>query len=373
VPQVTVIVPMFNGVAFLPAFFASLIGALPENSQLILIDDGSVEPVWDTVPEFTEAKSVLCLRNEMNLGYCASVNRAFSEATGEIIVQLNTDLILQPNCIGAMIDLIEHEKRVGIVGSKLISPTTGLVDHIAMAFGNHTKLHVFRDLPTIHPLCERTRQVQITTGATAAMTRRVLGLVGPFDERYFNHNEDMDHCLQALQHGLRNFACAQSVAHHWQSQSGPARFAGFLPAEGVFWARWGNSFEVDLGKFVDEALLHVLHQAPHLHEVPFEILDLSRGADQQIVLESLSRQWPGVDKRLRHYRQTGNTSERLSLPLVLPHWITGEPTPFIYLVDRYRELEENELWFANRRRVVSDELIVDLTGAALHTSELLTK
>ena len=65
-------------------------------------------------------------------------------------------------------------------------------------------------------------------------------------------------------------------------------------------------------------------------------------------------------------------SERLRLPLVLPHWIADEPTPFIYLVDRYRELEENELWFVNRRRVVNDELIVDLTGAALRTSEQLS-
>jgi hypothetical protein len=55
---------------------------------------------------------------------------------------------------------------------------------------------------------------------------------------------------------------------------------------------------------------------------------------------------------------------------VLPHWVAAEPRPFIYLVDRYRELEENALWFENRRRVVRDEIVVDLKGAALHTSEL---
>jgi GT2 family glycosyltransferase len=362
---------MFNGAEFLPAFFASLEGALPDNSQLILVDDGSTQPVWETVPEFTGTESIVRLRNEENFGYCVSVNRAFPLATGEIIVQLNTDLILEPGCIRAMVDLIGREDRVGIVGSKLIFPTTGLVQHVGMAFGNYTKSHVFLELPAAHPLCNKTRAMQVITGATAAMTRHVLDKVGPFDERYFNHNEDIDHCLLARKHGFRNFICADSVAYHWESQSGAARFAGVEAADGLFWSRWGAEFKRDLSLFVDEALDHALGEAPHLEGVPFEVLDLSRGADQQIVLDSLGQRWPGVDTRVRHFRQVGNPSTRLRLPLLLPHWVAEEPTPFIYLVDRHRELIENERWFSSRRHTVDDELIVDLTGVALRTSELV--
>lgn len=361
---------MFNGVAFLPSFFESLSAALPENCQLVLVDDASVEPVWDTVPEITKADSVVRLRNDRNLGYSVAVNRGFAAATGEIVVQLNTDLILEPDCITAMIDLIEREERVGIVGSKLVFPTTGLVQHVGMAFGNHTKLHIFLELPATHPLCGRTRELQITTGATVAMTRRVLDRLGPLDENYFNHNEDVEHCLLAVKHGFRNFMCAESVAHHWESQSGPARYARVAASEAVFWSRWGTSYEVDLGRFVDEALDHVLQEAPHIGASPFHVLDLSRGPDQPIVLERLSRQWPDVYARVRQFRQMNNLSERLWLPLLLPHWVINEPTPFIYLVDGYRELEENALWFQNRRRVVDDELVIDLTGTALLTSDV---
>jgi GT2 family glycosyltransferase len=368
-PRVSVIVPIFNGVEFLPAFFESLAGALPDNSQVILVDDGSVQPVWDMVPEFGTAESVVRLRNEVNLGYCVAVNRAFPLATGDIVVQLNTDLILDPDCIGAMVDLIEREKDVGIVGSKLVFPTTGLVQHVGMALGNFTKPHVFLEMPTSHPLCCKTRQVQVITGATAAMTRHVLDKIGPFDERYFNHNEDIDHCLLAGKHGFRNFLCADSVAHHWESQSGPARFAGVEPAEAFFWSRWGPGLESDLGLFIDEALDHILEEAPQLEGAPLEVLDLSRGADQPIVLDSLGRRWPDLDERIRRYRQASNPAARLHLPLVLPHWVAHEPVPFIYLVDRYRELSENDLWFANRSRVVAEELVIDLTGAARLTSE----
>jgi glycosyltransferase involved in cell wall biosynthesis len=64
VPRVSVVIPIFNGKAFLPAFFESLSSALPNATQVILVDDASTEPVWETVPEFPAAQSVLRLQNE---------------------------------------------------------------------------------------------------------------------------------------------------------------------------------------------------------------------------------------------------------------------------------------------------------------------
>lgn len=368
-PSTTVIVPIYNGMPHLPAFFESLAAALPRDSQVILVDDGSVQPVFSTVPDFERAKEVVQMRNDRTLGYCVTVNRAFEIATGEVIVQLNTDLVLEPDCITAMIGLIEREQNVGIVGSKLLYPTTGLVQHIGMAFGDYSHCHIFRDLPADHALCTRTREVQFQTSATAAMSRRVLDQVGPLDEAFFNANDDLDHCLKARALGFRNFTCAESIAHHWESRSGPARFVGVNPAEALFWARWSGRHAVDLGRFVDEALDHVLEQDPRLVSAPLEILDLSRGGDQPIILDRLSQRWPGIGERVRSFRQFGNDAPDVHLPLVLPHWVAAEPTPFIYVVDRYRTLAENTLWFENRRRVVADELVVDLTGVVIHTSE----
>ena len=82
-PQVTVIVPLFNGIDYLPTFFASFRAALPDGAQLILVDDASAQPVWETVPDFGGAESVIRLQNDHNVGYSAAVNRAFAQTTGE--------------------------------------------------------------------------------------------------------------------------------------------------------------------------------------------------------------------------------------------------------------------------------------------------
>lgn len=369
-PSVSVIVPIFNGSSYMPLFFDSLAAALPEGAQVILVDDGSTEPVWDAVPEMPRAGSVDRLVNETNLGYSVAVNRGFEVATGEVIVQLNTDLVLQPECITAMVELIAQERDAGIVGSKLIYPTTNRVQHVGMAFGNFTKHRVFYGLPPDHPICGRSREMHIVSGATVAMSRRVLEAIGPLDEAYFNRNEDIEHCMRAVKHGFRNFVCADSVAYHWRSQSGPARFARIIEGDSLFWARWGDECRPDLGRFVDEALDDILSRFPHLEEVPFQVLDLTRNADQSIVIERLAARWPDACARPLEYRQMNQAMWSLWLPLLVPHRMAEEATPFIYLVDGHRELEENFLWFEARRRVVPDELIVDSNAVVMHTSEL---
>ncbi|HEV2755570.1 MAG TPA: glycosyltransferase [Actinomycetota bacterium] len=370
-PRVSVIVPVFNGIRYLPEFFESLAAALPEDSEVILVDDASTEAVYDTFPERLGGAPVVRLRNERNLGCAAAKNRGFQVATGDVLIHLNSDLVLDSRCLTAMVDVIARRDDVGIVGSKLVFPTTGLVQHVGMTFGNHTTHHVYFELPADHPLSNKSRDVQITTGATVAMSRRVLGRIGLLGESYFNHSDDTDHCLRAVREGYRNVVAAESVAYHWESVSGPTRFARIRQSEALFWATWGSHFAVDLDRFVDEALDHLVDAIPGIETTPFEILNLSRGADDAIVLDCLSRRWPSSRQRVRHYRQMNNASDRLWLPILLPHWIAREPAPFIYLVDHYRELEENARWFEMRRATVEHELVVDLTGVALLTSDVV--
>lgn len=372
-PRASVVVPIYNGRSYLPAFFASLAAALPERSEVVLIDDGSEERVFDLVPELPHADQVIQLRNDVNVGYSAAVNRAFAHCTGDITVQLNTDLVLDRACITAMIDLVEREHHVGIVGSRLLYPTSGRVQHVGMTFGDYSTRHVYHGISAQHPLACQTRRVQIMTGATVTMPSRVLQTLGPLDERHYNAREDLDHCLRAVHAGLRNFVCADSEAYHWESMSGPARFVRHDASDAHFWATWAGRFSVDLDHFLDAALDHVLDVDPALADTSFDVLDVSRGADQSIVLDRLIARWPGIQDRVRAHRQMSNASTQIALPLVMPHWVVDEPIPFIYLVDHHRELEENAMWFARRRRVTDVELVVDLHGSVLRTSELAAR
>jgi GT2 family glycosyltransferase len=371
--RISVIVPIYNGLSFLPAFFDSLAMAALPDTQLILVDDGSSEPVREVYPEGSPYREVVHLRNPINLGYSAAVNRGFEAADGDIVIQLNSDLILQKDCLQKLVEWIDRTPNAGIVGSKLIFPTNGRVQHIGMAFGALSWCHVFFDMAADHPLCRRTRKMQIMTGATVGMSRRVLDAVGPLDERYYNCNEDIDHCLQAVKLGYDNYTVAESVAYHWVSQSGPARFSGIQEADALFWTKWSGSRQIDIGIYIDEALDHVLDEQPALADCPFTPLNLSRTRDDEIFLDRVDRRWPGARERTVHRRTHDVGEAPLLLPMLLPHRAALEPVPYIYFVNGCSDLASNRLWFETRLGVVGEEIIADATGAIFTVSDFLAE
>jgi GT2 family glycosyltransferase len=370
-PSISIIVPVFNGIRYLPYFLKSLAEAAPSHAELIVVDDGSTEPVLEAVPSDFPVASVIKLRNERNQGYSAAVNRGFGCATGDIVVQLNTDLVLDHRCIASMIELIEVTPKAGVVGSKQIFPTSGALRHIGMAFGTRRYCHVFSGLPADHPLCCKTRTMQVVSGATVAMSRRVLAEIGPLDERYYNTHENTDHCLKAHARGYENYTCAESIAYHWVSQSGPARFARVEEDDALFWGEWTAARTIDLDRFVDESLDYILNSDPELLHYGFEPLSLCRSNDESLLLERLERRWKGAGAKTHHTRVFNSSSADLWLPMELPHRAMINPAPYVYLVDHISQLSENSLWFNVRRRIVRSEIVMDTNGVVLTTDDLL--
>lgn len=72
------IVPVYNGLGYLDPLFNSLRRNTDSSHRLIVVDDDSPDPqVWPRLQEqLREHQGAVLLRNEANLGYVATVNRA---------------------------------------------------------------------------------------------------------------------------------------------------------------------------------------------------------------------------------------------------------------------------------------------------------
>ena len=235
-----------------------LLRAAPHDVELIFVDDGSSEPVLDIVPNDFPVASITKLRETKKPGVSRYSKPGFACSKGDILIQLNTDLVLDRRCIEAMVELIESAPKAGIIGSKQIFPTTGLLRHIGMAFGQRRHRHIYSGMPADHPLSCKTRTMQIVSGSTVAMTKKVLKDIGPLDERYYNTRENLDHCLKAHARGYVNYTSAESIAYHWVGQSGPARFSRVEEDNALSGLNGPARRSVDLNRFVDEALDHLI-------------------------------------------------------------------------------------------------------------------
>src|SRR5690606_24196886 len=89
-----------------------------EEYEIIVVDnassDGSCEYVSTRYPD------VVLVRSEKNLGFAGGCNLGIRHSTGEYIVLLNNDTVVDPDWLKELVAVAESDPQHAIVGSKLV-------------------------------------------------------------------------------------------------------------------------------------------------------------------------------------------------------------------------------------------------------------
>ena len=142
-------------------------------------------------------------------------------------------------------------------------------------------------------------------------------------------------------------------------------------ADAILWSSWASRYQTDLAIFVDEALDYLLEGSPHLVDQKFQVLNMCKSLDEDILLGRVLRRWPETADTRLHYRPHNWARQKLWLEMMLPHWLADSPNPYIYLVNNARQLEENWHWFRYRQSRAQEEIILDVTGAIYTRSDFV--
>jgi dolichyl-phosphate beta-glucosyltransferase len=110
-PALSVVVPTFNSVEFIAASLRELLSYLdarPARSELILVDDGSVDATCEIVErDVVRPGRGQLLRSAANRGKGHAVRRGVLAASGEQIVFIDADLAYAPSQIDALLDALD--------------------------------------------------------------------------------------------------------------------------------------------------------------------------------------------------------------------------------------------------------------------------
>jgi glycosyltransferase involved in cell wall biosynthesis len=120
-PEISIIMPVYNGMPHLPAAIKSLLHQTYRNFELIIINDGSTDNSLDTIRSFSDGR-IHIIDNPKNLHLIASLNIGLEAARGPYIARMDQDDISMPDRLQKEFDFLETHPEVVIVGtwSKLI-------------------------------------------------------------------------------------------------------------------------------------------------------------------------------------------------------------------------------------------------------------
>ncbi len=117
-PLVSILIPTYNGEAFLSKAIQSAIDQTYSNLEIIISDDGSTDETVKIAETFQENSSIpYRVITHSKYGLVKNLNFCIQQAQGKYLKFIFQDDWLEPKCIEEMVNLAEQDPEIGLVFS----------------------------------------------------------------------------------------------------------------------------------------------------------------------------------------------------------------------------------------------------------------
>lgn len=198
-PPVTIIIPCFRQAHYLKECIASVAAQTYKHWRVIVVDDESPDhDQMERVVEGFKNPDIRIIRHEKNGGLAAARNTGIRESDTDLVLPLDSDDKLEPDCLEAMIPVMIADKKLDCVFSDV------------QRFGRSVELTEFHG----PPIGERVVRVEDTLPGAGTMMRKAFWeRVGGYDEAPIMRRgrEDFEFYIRAFSLGCRSAHVAKPL------------------------------------------------------------------------------------------------------------------------------------------------------------------
>ena len=113
-PKVSVLMPVYNGEAYVEEAIKSVLSQTYQNFEFIVINDGSTDRTAQILDQFAER---IILVSQENSGIVASLNKGIALAKGQYIARFDADDKALSNRLEVQANFLDEHPEYGVVGS----------------------------------------------------------------------------------------------------------------------------------------------------------------------------------------------------------------------------------------------------------------
>ncbi len=249
-PDVSIIIPVYNQLAFTLSAVASVYALKTGLTYEILIGDDASSDQTRLLAD-AGLPRVRVVRHSKNVGFLLNCNIAAEQATGAYIVLLNNDTVVLPNWLDEMIGTLKADPKVGLVGSKLLYANGTLQEAGGIVWQDGSAWNWGRNQDPRDPRYCYLREVDYCSGASIALPKDLWRQLGGFDGAVYENSyyEDVDLAFRVREAGRKVIYQPLSAVVHFEGvSSGVDVTAGtkkYQTANGErFLKRWRDTLHV---------------------------------------------------------------------------------------------------------------------------------
>jgi len=236
--KLSIIIVNYNVKYFLKQCLASVLGSeqtLADGEKLELdvwvVDndsvDGSVEMVKKDFPQ------VHVIENHENVGFAKANNQAIARSTGDGLLLLNPDTIVEPDTFVKCVDFMREHADCGGLTVKMVDGDGNYLRESKRGFPSpEASFYKISGLIKLFPHSRRIAayymghlsedevgEIDIMPGAFLMFRREVYEQIGGLDESYFMYGEDIDFSWRIRLAGWKNYYYPKTHIIHYKGES----------------------------------------------------------------------------------------------------------------------------------------------------------
>ncbi len=219
-PLVSIIAINFNQLQITIEFLESIRKITYPHFEVIIVDNASSDnPNEELKKQFPE---FIFLRSGENLGFAGGNNLGIRQAQGEYFMLLNNDTEVEPGFLEPLVEAMQSNPKIGMVGSKVRfygSPDTiqfaGATPMTKYTATSHFIGHNQKDTGQF----EDQKMTPFASGAAMMTSREVCQEVGLMAEFFFLYYEELDWQERIRKAGYEIHYIPKSLVFHKESIS----------------------------------------------------------------------------------------------------------------------------------------------------------
>ncbi|MGN6366222.1 glycosyltransferase family 2 protein [Asticcacaulis taihuensis] len=254
-PLISLIIPTRDRLDVLELCISSILErSTYKNIEIIIVDNGSVEPETHAYFASLPTSTVKILRDDTPFNFSALNNRGVKLAQGEYVCLVNNDIeILTPDWLEELLSFAQRPD-VGCVGARLWYPDKTL-QHGGIILGiggvaGHAHKCLEEDETGYFCRAIHHQSYSAVTAACLMVRKSTYEAVGGFSEELAVAFNDVDFCLRVRAAGYRNvWTPYAEMIHHESASRGseitPAQQKRFSQEVAYMHTHWGDALFSD--------------------------------------------------------------------------------------------------------------------------------
>jgi glycosyltransferase involved in cell wall biosynthesis len=117
-PDVSILMPVFNGMPYLREAIESVLAQTLTNWQCVIVNDGSRDGTRDYLDALNDERFIII--HQENTGISGAINHGLQHCTARYIARLDADDIAMPTRLAEQVTFLDAHREVALVGSQVV-------------------------------------------------------------------------------------------------------------------------------------------------------------------------------------------------------------------------------------------------------------